>query len=219
MSFRLSTVLLTSLLFGIGSFAFAQNDTELAGTAQTLPYLVAFVDIAQIIQEHPDFAQKQAMIQQRMQQEEKNFEEWQKRLEAKEKNLGQLKPESPEYKKTRTELTKEYNDLKNAFKKKELDFLREHVKMTYELYQEIRSEIASFATQRNIAHVVNMTSSEVNIGDADSVDNEINKTTVWCDPRLNVTKYILAVCYSKRGKKYAGDTPQKSSGVVPVAYQ
>lgn len=205
------------MLFACSS-VFAQNDTESAGSAQTLPYLVAFVDIAQILQEHPDFGQRQAVLQQKMQQEENAFEGWQKKLEGKEKTLEQMRPETAEYKKLRAEITKEYNDLKNAFKKKEQEFLREHVKMTYELYQEIKSEIASFASQRNIAHVVNMTSSEVNIADADSVDNEINKTTVWCDPRLNVTKYILTLCYSKRGKKYAGDSPQKTGAVVPVAY-
>ncbi|MDR2439013.1 MAG: OmpH family outer membrane protein [Planctomycetaceae bacterium] len=202
-------------------------------TAQGLPNLVAVVDVAQLIKEHPEFLTKQEALQKLVQVEEAKFRARQKQITDKDKALQNsgFKPGTAEHQKQVDEIANEYADFEKDVKTMQRKFALENSKIMYETYQHIKKVIGNFAKQRRIAQVTDYRIFEVNPAEPQLVAEDMDQNLVWFDEQLNITELVINALYADLGKqrpaKTAANTavpltttqPQPQATPAPVSSQ
>lgn len=182
-----------------------------------LPNLVAVVDVAQLIREHPEFRGKQEDLQKKVQAEEAKFRTRQQQIVDKEKALqaSAAKPGTPEHQRQVDEIAGEYADFEKDVKSMQRKFAVENSMIMYDTYQDIKKVIGEFATRRNIAQVTDYRMFEVNPAEPQSVAEAMDQKLFWFDAKLNITEYVLDALYAAHGKQ----RPPKQANNVAAQQQ
>ena len=192
--------------------------------AQALPNFVAVVDVAQLIKRHPDFKEKQDALQAEMLAKEAHFKQKQEAIAAKEKSLASanLRQGSPEFEKAAAEIQNDYTDFEREAKAEQRRFALKNSQIMYDTYKDIKANVGSFATARNIAQVTDFRMFEPDPAIPQTVAEDMDQKLVWFDPKLDITELVLKQMCDARGvpvppKEVPGAQPGvQRTAVAPV---
>ncbi len=163
--------------------------------AQTTPpaaasHLVAVVDLPKVFDGHPTFKTKLETIQQQLKQLEKEFESKQAELSSRGKQLSDLNPTSPDYKRLEAELARQMADLQIQARQAKKDFLQREALQYYTSYNEITSAVHRVAERHNIGLVLRFDSSDIDSSDPQAVAHGINRAVV-VQRNLDITQLVV----------------------------
>ena len=182
------------------------------------PYLVAVIDVAQVIKTHPDFAAKQTALANQVKEAEAVFQKRQEAIAAKQKALegsSTMRPGSPEHQRMLDEIASDMADFEKDAKTQQRKFALENSRIMYDTYQDIKATINKYATARAIAQVTDYRDFEVNPADPQTVAEDMDQRLVWFNPRLNITQTIIGEIYAARGMQPPSQTAGYALGAAP----
>ena len=197
-----------AIVLGIYAVPAITQAQPAAATAQT-PYLVAVVDVAQIMRQHPVFMEQQAALKGRIDQAEAVFKTRQEAIANKQKQLeaSQLRPGTPEYQRAFEDISNEVADFERDARTQQRRFALENSKIMYDTFQDIKATISKYASARGIAQVTDYREFVVDPADPQSVAEDMDQRLVWFNPMLNITKYIVTEVYAARGLQPPAQQP------------
>jgi Skp family chaperone for outer membrane proteins len=177
-------------------------------TAPQLPFRFAIIDVAQVIKLHPEFMQRQQMLQDQVKQAEAVFQQRQEKIAAKQKNLesSNFRPGSVEHQRVVEEIQAEMADFEKDAKVQQRRFALENSKIMYDTYQDIKGTIQQYATARGIAQVTDYRDFEPNPADPQTVAEDMDQRLVWFDNRLDITQTIIGQIYAARNMPVPAQT-------------
>ena len=161
--------------------------------AQQTPFLVAVVDVAQLIRNHPDFILRQQALQEQVRQAEAVFQQRQVSIQNMQRNLD-ASPHprgSTGHQELLDQIAYALAEFEKDAKTHQRRFALENSRIMYDVYKDIKATIGRFAEARNIAQVTDFRDFEPNPADPQSVAEDMDQRLVWFNPRLNITQAII----------------------------
>jgi len=182
--------------------------------APQLPYLVAVIDLAQVIKQHPDFVAKQTALQDEIKKAEENFKAWEGRLAQQQEALknSPQRPGTTEHQALVDKLTNEMADFEKEVKSLQRKFALKNSQIMYDTYKDIKGTIERYAASRNIAQVTDYREFEANPADPQTVAEDMDQRLVWYNKNLNITRYILNDIYAARNLNYSPPAVAAANG-------
>jgi Skp family chaperone for outer membrane proteins len=165
----------------------AQNRPAAAATGQS----IAVIDIGAVFKGHLRFKAMTDKWKEDVLAAEKAFKSEGETLNKSAKQLQDLRPGSPDYKKLEEELTKQQSDLNARMSLQKKAFMEREAKIYYAIYQEIQDEVKYYAEAKGVAMVVRHDSAPIDPNNRNSVMAGINKTVLYQQPGLDITNVIL----------------------------
>jgi Skp family chaperone for outer membrane proteins len=215
------TALFAGIAVALGTYAAsltAQTASTAAPAAAPLPYLVAIVDMAQIIQNHPDYKTRNAALQEKIKAAEAAFTTRQQQILAEQKALeaSPHKPGSVEHEQLLKALTSKAAMFDTDAKAQQRQFALERSKLMHEVYQDICRTISAYAAARSIAQVIDYREFEPDPAKPQTVADSMDRPLVWYSQRLNITQMVLNEIYRARNlspvpNAVIGATPPSSA--------
>lgn len=111
---------------------------------------VALLDVGYIFKNHAGFKQKMETMKNQVAQFEQTLKAKQEQIQAKSRQLGQLKPGSPQYKDLEESTTKQLADLKVQMQLKRKDIMEQEAKIYMATYRQVMASVAQFANAKSI---------------------------------------------------------------------
>lgn len=111
---------------------------------------VALLDVGYIFKNHAGFKQKMETMKNQVAQFEQKLKANQEQIQAKSRQLGQLKPGSQPYKDLEESTTKQLADLKVQMQLKRKDIMEQEAKIYMATYKQVMTSVATFANAKNI---------------------------------------------------------------------
>ena len=192
------TILVVSLV-AVGYFV-SQAATQTQQGAAAFPYLVAVVDVAQLIKNHPDFKTKQDALQAEMLRKEADFKQKQEAILKKEQGFAAagLRAGTEEHEKAVNAIQSEYAEFERDVKAEQRRFALRNSQIMYDTYKDIKAEIQRFATAKGIAQVTDYRMFEPDPAIPQTVAEDMDQKLVWFDTRLDITYNIITQLYAAR---------------------
>ena len=199
-NYWITTIAGVALVLGIYAVPVVAQQTPPA-TAPQLPYLVAVIDVAQVIKAHPDFMARQEALKVQVQNAEVTFQKRQEAIADKQKKLeaSQFRPGSAEHERAVSEITKEMTEFETDAKTLQRKFALENSKIMYDTFQDIKTTIGKYAAARSIAQVTDYREFTPDPADPQTVAEDMDQRLVWFSPSLNITRTIIGAIYAARG--------------------
>ena len=195
--------LIVGIAIALGIYALpAVTQSQQAAQQDPIPYLVAVIDIAQVIKNHPEFMKRQEDLQKQVNEAEAVFGKRQQAIVDKRKALDAsptLKPGSPQHQQMLDEIASEVTEFEKDTKNLQRKFALENSKIMYDTYQNIKGTIQKYAVSKGIAQVTDYRDFEPNPADPQTVAEDMDQRLVWFNPRLDITKFIISQIYADRG--------------------
>jgi len=187
--------------------------------APQIPYLVAVLDVAQVIKAHPDFTARQGALAEKVKAAEATFQKRQEAIAGKQKSLeaSPHRPGSPQHQQILDEIAGDLADFERDAKTEQRKFALENSKIMYDTYQDIKATINKYATARGIAQVTDYREFEPNPADPQTVAEDMDQRLVWFNPQLNITRVIIGEIYAARGMQPPAQTAGSATqqGTIP----
>ena len=182
--------------------------------AAATPYLVAVVDVAQLIKIHPDFTARQEALKTEVQRAEETFKARQEQIAAKQKALeaSTHRPGTTEHQRQLDEITTDMAKFEAEAKSLHRQFALKNSQIMFDTYQDIKKTIGAYAQQVGIAQVTDYREFTPDPADPQTVAEDMDQRLVWFNPRLNITQQIIHQIYAARGK-----TPPAQNATSPGA--
>ena len=182
--------------------------------AAPTPYIVAVVDVAQLIKQHPDFMTRQDALKAEVQQAEAFFQKRQTEIANKQKSLeAQFKPGTPDHQRLLDEITSDMAKFEADAKSQQRKFALANSQIMYDTYKDIKENIGRFAQQYNIAQVTDYREFEPNPNDPQTVAEDMDQRLVWYNPSLNITQRIIQQIYAAHKKTPPAPATATGTGV------
>jgi Skp family chaperone for outer membrane proteins len=207
--------LLVGIAIALGIYTIpAVTQQQPAAQTGSLPYLVAVIDLAQVIQLHPELLQRQANFKDRVEKTDAAFRKLQDDILNKRKALetSQLKPGTPQHQQQLDEITRDMAEFEKNMKLQERNFALENSKIMYDTYKNIRETVGRYADSKGIAQVTDYRVFESNPADPSSVAEDMDQRLVWYSSKLNITKIIIAQLYQDRNMQMPAELANISLG-------
>lgn len=190
-----------------------------APAAPSAPRFVATVDLARLMQMHPEFKPKMEALMKQKNELEASITARQNIIREKAKKLEEdqtMRPGSDAYQQQVELITSELGKLdleaKNEMRKLEV----KNSQMLYDTFIDIKREIGAFCKANSIAQVTDIRKMEVIPTIPQTVMEEMDQRLVWSDDIIDLTNTIKTILYTKRGLPVPADAPQQTAG-VPAA--
>jgi len=216
------TTIIVGIVIALGIYAIPAV-TQQTQQEQPLPTRVAVIDVAQVIKAHPEFMQRQEVLQKKVNEAEASFGQRQEKIVNKRKALDAstaIKPGSPQHQQMLDEIANEVADFERDTKTQQRKFALENSQIMYDTYQNIKATIGRVATAHGIAQVTDYREFESNPADPQSVAEDMDQRLVWFSPRLNITQSIITQLYADRNlpvpTQLAAGSAQPATGVAPA---
>jgi Skp family chaperone for outer membrane proteins len=186
--FSLLATTIVATLVGFGSLA---STTE----AQNRPsgHNIAVVDVSVIFKEHARFLAATEQFKKDVAAAEARLKEEYEEIKALQAQLAGRQPGSPDYKEMEQRVAKSMADwqLKGQMQKK--DLMEAEGRIYFQVYRELDDAVKLFAKRNTIALVLRYASDPVDDpNNRGEIVRGINKSVVYVDPNLDITKHILA---------------------------
>lgn len=190
----------TAIALGIYTIPAITQQQPASPQQEPLPYIVAVVDVAQIIQSHPDYVQQQESLKKRALAAEAEFEKRRESITNKKKNLdaSPYKAGSPEHQRIVDEIANDMADFEKDMKTQQRKFILENSKIMYDTYKNIKDTIGRIASQAGIAQVTDYRDFEPNPAEPQTVIDDMDQRLVWFHSRLNITQAVIQRLYAER---------------------
>ena len=211
--------LIVSIAIVLGIYAVpAITQTQPAAQQQApLPYLVAVIDLAQVIKQHPDFIARQAKLAEDVKAAEVVFKQREDEILGQRKLLDSSphKPGTPEYQQQLELIANKAADFEKDAKTYQRRFSLENSRIMYDTYKDIKAAIDRYATRMSIAQVTDYRMElEVNPLDPATVAEDMDQRLVWFNSRLNITPQVINEIKSAAAAR--GGMPQTATAPAPA---
>lgn len=208
MNARLKSVLMAMLL------AVASTPLLCAQGAKTSTP-VAVIDIGYIFKNHPRFKQAMDTVRARVKDSESKFQTRGKDIQSRVLRLKQLKPESAEFKQLEGETARLQAQVEADMKLQRKEFLGQEAQVYYAIYQEVQSEIKTFADNHGIGLVLRFSAEQIDVSNRQSVMEGVNRPVVY-QRNLNITYDVLDRLQRSGGQQpRTARSPAASGGTAP----
>lgn len=179
--------------------------------------LVAVIDVAQVIKQHPEFMTQQEALAQQLKQAEATFQKRQETIAAKQKALeaSPHKAGSQEYQRQFDEIASDLADFEKDAKAQQRKFALANSQIMYNTYQDIKATIEKFAMAKGIMQVTDYREFEPNPADPQTVAEDMDQRLVWFNKNLNITRHIIGEIYAARGQQPPQTAPAGNAGAAP----
>jgi len=186
--------------------------------SQPFPTLVAVIDLAQVIRQHPIFVERQDQLQAQIRQTEAQFMQRHEGIAARQRALeaSPHRPGSPEHQQLLDSIVEEVANFERDVRTQGRQFEIANSRIMYEAFQDIRAIIGRYAIPRGIAQVTDMREFEVNPANSTMVAEEMDQRLVWFHPQLNITQVIIAEVYAAHGRQRPPASTTAQPGQQPV---
>ena len=174
--------------------AITQTQPQGQQQQEPLPYLVAVIDLAQVIKQHPDFIARQTSLATEVKTTEETFQKREAEILAQRKALESsttYKPGTAEYQQQLDIIANKVADFERDAKTYQRKFAIENSKIMYDTYKDIKAAIERYATSMRIAQVTDYRELEVNPLEPQTVAEDMDQRLVWFNSRLNITSQII----------------------------
>ena len=111
---------------------------------------VALLDVGYIFKNHSGFKQQMESMKAQVATFEQGLKSKQAEIQNKSRQLGDLKPGSPQYKQLEETTTKQLADLKVQMQLKRKEIMEQEAKIYMATYKQVMSSVATFANAKNI---------------------------------------------------------------------
>lgn len=214
--------LIAGIAIVLGIYAVPAITQQTQPAAAQLPYLVAVIDVAQVIKAHPEFVARQTELAEKVKKAEATFQKRQEAIAAKQKSLegSQYRPGSPQHQQMLDDIANDLADFEKDAKTEQRKFALENSKIMYDTYKDIKGTIERYATSRNIAQVTDYREFEANPAEPQTVAEDMDQRLVWFSPRLNITRTIIGEIFAARGMQppaQTADNTAPGNAVAPSA--
>ncbi len=187
-----SSRLVLCVAWGCFSVVALTQSRAFAQSAASLPSsLVAVVDLPKVFEEHPTFKTGLEAIQQQLKQIEKDFEAKQTELSGRTKQLSELSPTSPEYKRIESEMARQIADLQVQARQAKKDYLQREAQQYYTVYNQIIAAVSRVAERHNIGLVLRYDSGAIDSSNPQAVAQGINRSVVL-QRNLDITQLVVS---------------------------
>ena len=213
-NYWITSIVGIAIVLGIYAIPATANGQQTPPAAQ-VPYLVAVIDVAQVIKAHPEFMTRQQNLQNQVKEAEAKFQTRQEGITDKQKKLeaSQLRPGSSDHERVLNDIANEMAEFEKDVKTLQRRFALENSKIMYDTFQDIKATIGKYAAARNIAQVTDYREFEANPADPQTVAEDMDQRLVWFNPSLNITRTIIGSIYTARGQQ----VPQQITEAWKVA--
>jgi Skp family chaperone for outer membrane proteins len=196
--------LIAGIAIILGIYSIPATSQQAAPAAPSLPYLIAVVDIAQVIKAHPDFQAKQNALQNKVKDAEAKFQVRQEAIAKKQRDIDALglQPNSPERQRYVDGIANDMAEFEKDAKILQRQFAMENSRIMFDTYKDIKGTIEKYATARGIAQVTDYRDFEVNPDVPETVAEDMDQRLVWYNRNLNITQFILKDLYTARNLPY-----------------
>ena len=174
------------------------TQTQPAAQPAPTPYLVAVVDVAQLIKEHPAFKAKQAALKTDVEKAEAVFKTRQEAIADKQKRAQEqgIKPGDARWAQVSEEIAAEMAKFETDAKIQQQKFALANSRIMFDTYKDIKTTIGRFAEANNIAQVTDIREFDPNPEIPQTVAEDMDQRLVWYSPRLNMTQHIMNAIYA-----------------------
>jgi len=211
----------------LGIYAIPAITQQSPPAAPQIPYLVAIIDVAQVIKQHPDYVSRQQELTDRVNAAEANFSKRRDNIANKQKSLegSQLRPGSPEHQRALDDIANDLAEFEKDAKTQQRKFGLESSNIMYDVFQDIKGTIKQYASTRGIAQVTDYRQFEVHPADPQTVAEDMDQRLVWFDSRLDITQVIIGQIYAARNMQppqqvaTGGATRSASNAPAPAGSQ
>jgi Skp family chaperone for outer membrane proteins len=194
--------LIVGIALGLGIYTIpAITQQPPPASQEQPPYRIAVVDLAQILEAHPEFKTKRDNLKRTMDTADAKFTEKQEVIAARAKKLeaSQLKPGTDPYLQEYDAIVREQAALDIERKNFVRQLSMDNSKMMYDTYQHIRTTISKIAMPHGIAQVTDYRELDINPIDAPMVSEDMDQRLVWYHPRVNITQAVIDQMYRDYG--------------------
>ena len=183
----LSAAVVAGLLVIVGATSLPAQNAQKAAAGQN----VAVIDIGAVFKDHVRFKAMMDKLKADVQAADQSFKGETEKINKSVKQLQDLKPGTPDYKRLEEQVTKEQSDISARASLQKKAFMEREAKIYYSVYQEIQDEVKYYAEAKGVGLVVRHNSEPIDPNNRNSVMAGINKTVVFQQPGLNITNVIL----------------------------
>ena len=207
--------LIVGIVISLGIYAVPVVAQQQTAPAQNL---VAVIDVAQVIKQHPDFMARQQTLQDQVKQAEAVFQKRQEQIAAKQKALetSPHKAGTSEHQRQFDEIAGDLADFEKDAKAQQRKFALANSQIMFDTYKDIKATIERFATARGIMQVTDYREFEANPADPTSVAEDMDQRLVWFNQNLNITKHIIGDIYAARNMPVPTQQPAQNAGAAPA---
>ena len=183
----LSAAVVAGLLVIVGATSLPAQNGPKAAAGQN----VAVIDIGAVFKDHVRFKAMMDKLKADVQAADQSFKGETEKINKSVKQLQDLKPGTPDYKRLEEQVTKEQSDISARASLQKKAFMERRAKIYYSVYQEIQDEVKYYAEAKGVGLVVRHNSELIDPNNRNSVMAGINKTVVFQQPGLDITNVIL----------------------------
>ena len=142
---------------------------------------IAVIDISRVFKEHPRFIEQMAQLKARVEREDANMKARADRLQAMAEELKSLKSGSQEYKDKEKLIASERAQMQIDIQVQRKEFLQQEASIYKDIYDEVKVEVANYASRAGLAAVIRYTSKppEADPDQPNTILAEIQKDLVW----------------------------------------
>ncbi len=188
-SFGYCCLALGCFAIAAGTHSIVQAQTPAPAMAPST--LVAVVDLPKVFEGHPTFKTNVEGIQQQLKQIEKEFEAKQADLAKRNKQLSELSPSSPDYRRLESEIAQQVADLQVQARQAKKDFLQREALQYYTVYNEILSAVNRVAERHHIGLVLRFESGSIDPNNPQAVAQGINRSVI-VQRNLDITQLVVS---------------------------
>ncbi len=193
----------------------AQQGTTAAPRVPTIRN-VAVVDIGYILENHLRFQNEQKALTEEEKQADQAAQDQQKAIRAMVEELKTLEPGSAAYTQLEDRIIQQQKAFEANVLKLRRDFLTRRMKLVYNTYQEIATEIAYYAQSNGIVMVFRFNGDKVDPNVPDDVNRYINQAIVFHDRNLDITPAILQRLNARAQTATSGNAPAAGYQRLPT---
>ena len=202
----LSAAIVAGLLVIVGAASLpAQNRPAASGGNN-----IAVIDIGAVFKDHLRFKAMMEKLKTDVQAADQSFKGETEKINKSVKQLQDLKPGAPDYKRLEEQITKEQSDISARASLQKKAFMEREAKIYYAVYQEIQDEVKYYAEAKGVGIVVRHNSDAIDPNNRNSVMAGINKTVVFQQPGLDITNPILTEL-NRRYQSGGGNAPKQAT--------
>jgi len=203
-----------ALVLGICALPGITQQQPAAQQSEPIPYLVAVVDVAQVLNAHPDYIREQENLKRQATEAEATFEKRREAIANKKKNLdaSPYKSGSPEHQRILDEIANDVADYEKDMKAQQRKFILANSQIVYNTYKNIKDTIGRIAKSAGIAQVTDYREFEPNPAEPQSVIEDMDQRLVWFNSRLNITESVIQQLYKDRNLQVPASITSANAG-------
>lgn len=152
---------------------------------------VGLIDLNYVFKNHVGYKSAKAELQAAVDMAQLDIKTRQEKLKQMQMKLQESTPGSPDFKTLETQLTKELADLNLSVQLERKRFIEREAQMAYDLYKQVRDEVANYCRQNGIRLVMRFNGEPLDMSKPEQIAEQLNRNVVYHESTIDITPVIL----------------------------